>query len=137
MSNVTNKTKSLNKEHHRQADAKASGLTLDLTKGSFNTSTKSSSINPNSKLVINLEIAKKYKTELIGQMGIICAIGEQNNGSVNFQEANDLWISKFVDTGVYTQDLITVVSHYRGRFNSPKGYKQIPSDDLKKLITVS
>ena len=137
MSKITDKTKALNKEHNRQADAKASGITLDLTKGSFNTSTKSSSINPNSKLVIDLEIAKKYSHKLNGQMGSICTIAEQNNGSVNFVEANELWITQFVDTGIYTQDLITVVSHYRGRFNSPKGYKQIPSTDLKKLITVS
>tara|TARA_R100000458_G_scaffold373_1_gene295 strand:- start:169 stop:582 length:414 start_codon:yes stop_codon:yes gene_type:complete len=137
MSKIADKTKALNKEHHRQADAKANGLTLDLTKGSFNTSTKSSSINPNSKLIINLEIAKKYAHKLSGQMGIICTIAEQNNGSVNFVEANELWITQFVDTGIYSQDLITVVSHYRGRFNSPKGYKQIPSADLKKLITVS
>jgi len=137
MSKITDKTKTLNAEHNRVANAKANGITLDLTKGSFNTSTKSSSINPNSKLVINLEIAKKYAHKLSGQMGIICSLAEQNNGSVNFQEANELWITQFVDTGVYTQDLITVVGHYRGRFNSPKGYKQIPSTDLKKLITVS
>ena len=137
MSKITDKTKTLNAEHNRVATAKANGITLDLTKGSFNTSTKSSSINPNSKLVINLEIAKKYASKLNGQMGIICALAEQNGGSVNFQEANNLWISEFVDTGVYTQDLLTVVSHYRGRFNSPKGYKQIPSADLKKLITIS
>jgi len=137
MSKITDKAKTLNAEHNRVATAKANGITLDLTKSSFNTSTKSSSINPNSKLVINLEVAKKYSHKLSGQLGIICALAEQNGGSVNFQEANDLWISEFVDNGVYTQDLITVVSHYRGRFNSPKGYKQIPSADLKKLITVS
>ena len=44
MSKITDKTKTLNAEHNRVADAKAKGITLDLTKGSFNTSTKSSSI---------------------------------------------------------------------------------------------
>ena len=137
MSKITDKTKTLNAEHNRVANAKANGVTLDLTKSTFNTSTKSSSINPNSRLVIDLDIAKKYASEFKGQVGIMCELAEQNGGSVNLQEANDLWISQFVNTKVFKQDLVQVAGHYIGLFNSPKGYKQIPSADLKKLITIS
>ena len=137
MSKITDKTKTLNAEHNRVANAKANGVTLDLTKSTFNTSTKSSSINPNSRLVIDLDIAKKYASEFKGQVAIICELAEQNGGSVNLQEANDLWITQFVNTKVFKQDLVQVAGHYIGLFNSPKGYKQIPSADLKKLITIS
>ena len=67
----------------------------------------------------------------------MCELAEQNGGSVNLQEANELWITQFVNTGVFKQDLVQVSGHYIGRFNSLKGYKQIPSADLKKLITIS
>ena len=49
MSKITDKAKTLNAEHNRVANAKANGVNLDLTKSTFNTSTKSSSINPNSR----------------------------------------------------------------------------------------
>ena len=129
--------KALNKEHNRVADAKAKGISLDTSKGSFNTSTKSSSINPNSKLSSVSSIAKKYAHKFNGQMGIILSMLEQNDWSVNLQEANELWITRYVDTGIYTQDLITVVNHYRGLFSSKRGYKQIPREDLKQLLTIS
>jgi hypothetical protein len=129
--------KALNKEHNRVADAKAKGIALDTSKGSFNTSTKSSSINPNSKLSSVSSIAKKYAHKFNGQMGIIFTMLEQNDWSVNLQEANELWITMYVDTGIYTQDLITVINHYRGLFSSKRGYKQIPSEDLKQLLTIS
>ena len=129
--------KALNKEHNRVADAKAKGIALDTSKGSFNTSTKSSSINPNSKLSSVSSIAKKYAHKFNGQMGIIFTMLEQNDWSVNLQEANELWITMYVDTGIYTQDLITVINHYRGLFSSKRGYKQIPREDLKQLLTIS
>ena len=129
--------KALNREHNRVADAKAKGIALDTSKGSFNTSTKSSSINPNSKLSTVGSIAKKYAHKFNGQMGIILTMLEQNDWSVNLQQANELWISLYVDTGIYEQDLITVVNHYRGVFNSKRGYKQIPSEDLRQLLKIS
>jgi|TARA_R110002012_G_scaffold115800_1_gene262779 hypothetical protein len=129
--------KALNKEHNRIAEAKAKGIALDTSKGSFNTSTKSSSINPNSKLSTVGSIAKKYSHKFNGQMGIIFTMLEQNDWSVNLQQANELWISLYVDTGIYEQDLITVVNHYRGVFNSKRGYKQIPSEDLRQLLKIS
>tara|TARA_R100000734_G_C3296627_1_gene87725 strand:+ start:105 stop:497 length:393 start_codon:yes stop_codon:yes gene_type:complete len=112
----------------------ATKVKLDLTKSTFNTSTKSSSINPNSRLIVDLDIAAKYAHELRGQVAIICELAKQNGGSVNLQEANDLWIEQFVDTGTYKQDLVEVSSHYLGLFNSAKGYKKIPSADLKQLL---
>ena len=129
--------KALNREHNRVADAKAKGIALDTSKGSFNTSTKSSSIDPNSKLSTVSSIAKKYTNKFSGQMGIIFTMLEQNDWSVNLQQANELWISLYVDTGIYTQDLITVVNHYRGVFGSKRGYKKIPSEDLRQLLTIS
>ena len=129
--------KALNREHNRVADAKAKGIALDTSKGSFNTSTKSSSIDPNSKLSTVSSIAKKYTNKFSGQMGIIFTILEQNEWSVNLQQANELWITLYVDTGIYTQDLITVVNHYRGVFGSKRGYKQIPSEDLRQLLKIS
>jgi len=134
---TSNKVKVLNREHNRVADAKAKGIALDTSKGSFNTSTKSSSIDPNSKLSTVSSIAKKYTNKFSGQMGIIFTMLEQNDWSVNLQQANELWISLYVDTGIYTQDLITVVNHYRGVFGSKRGYKQIPSEDLRQLLKIS
>ena len=134
---MSNKVKVLNAEHNRVADAKAKGITLDTSKSSFNTSTKSSSVNPNSILGTVGSIAKKYAHKFNGQLGIVFTILEQNDWKVNLQKANELWISKYVDTGIYTQDLITVVNHYRGVFNSKRGYKQIPSEDLRQLLTIS
>ena len=134
---MSNKVKVLNAEHNRVADAKAKGITLDTSKSSFNTSTKSSSVNPNSILSTVGSIAKKYAHKFNGQLGIVFTILEQNDWKVNLQKANELWISKYVDTGIYTQDLITVVNHYRGVFNSKRGYKQIPSEDLRQLLTIS
>ena len=112
----------------------ANKVKLDLSKSTFNTSTKSSSISPNSKLIVDLDIAAKYAKKLRGQVAIICELAKQNGGSVNLQEANDLWIEQFVDTGTYEQDLVQVSSHYIGLFKSDKGYKKIPSEDLKKLL---
>jgi len=129
--------KALNREHNRVADAKAKGIALDTSKSSFNTSTKSSSINPNSKLSTVGAIAKKYAHKFNGQMGIIFTMLEQNDWTVNLQEANELWITRYVDKGPYTQDLITVVNHYRGVFSSKRGYKQIPSEDLRQLLKIS
>ena len=134
---VSQKAQVLNREHNRIAEAKAKGIALDTSKGSFNTSTKSSSIDPNSKLSTVSSIAKKYTNKFSGQMGIIFTMLEQNDWSVNLQQANELWISLYVDTGIYTQDLITVVNHYRGVFSSKRGYKQIPSEDLRQLLTIS
>jgi len=134
---TSNKVKVLNREHNRVADAKAKGIALDTSKGSFNTSTKSSSIDPNSKLSTVSSIAKKYTNKFSGQMGIIFTMLEQNDWSVNLQQANELWISLYVDTGIYEQDLITVVNHYRGVFGSKRGYKQIPSEDLRQLLKIS
>ena len=134
---VSQKAQVLNREHNRIAEAKAKGIALDTSKGSFNTSTKSSSIDPNSKLSTVSSIAKKYTNKFSGQMGIIFTMLEQNDWSVNLQQANELWISMYVDTGIYTQDLITVVNHYRGVFSSKRGYKQIPSEDLRQLLTIS
>ena len=134
---MSNKVKVLNAEHNRVAEAKSKGLTLDTSKSSFNTSTKSSSVNPNSILSTVGSIAKKYAHKFNGQLGIVFTILEQNDWKVNLQKANELWISKYVDTGIYTQDLITVVNHYRGVFNSKRGYKQIPSEDLRQLLTIS
>ena len=134
---TSNKVKVLNREHNRVADAKAKGIALDTSNSSFNTSTKSSSINPNSKLSTVSAIAKKYAHKFNGQMGIIFTMLEQNDWSVNLQEANELWITMYVDTGIYTQDLITVVNHYRGVFGSKRGYKQIPSEDLRQLLKIS
>tara|TARA_R100001143_G_scaffold52901_1_gene48197 strand:- start:62 stop:472 length:411 start_codon:yes stop_codon:yes gene_type:complete len=134
---VSQKAQVLNREHNRIADAKAKGIALDTSKGSFNTSTKSSSIDPNSKLSTVSSIAKKYTNKFSGQMGIIFTMLEQNDWSVNLQQANELWISLYVDTGIYTQDLITVVNHYRGVFGSKRGYKQIPSEDLRQLLKIS
>jgi len=134
---TSNKVKVLNREHNRVADAKAKGIALDTSNSSFNTSTKSSSINPNSKLSTVSAIAKKYAHKFNGQMGIIFTMLEQNDWSVNLQEANELWITRYVDTGIYTQDLITVVNHYRGVFGSKRGYKQIPSEDLRQLLKIS
>ena len=134
---TSNKVKVLNREHNRVADAKAKGIALDTSNSSFNTSTKSSSINPNSKLSTVSSIAKKYAHKFNGQMGIIFTMLEQNDWSVNLQEANELWITRYVDTGIYTQDLITVVNHYRGLFSSKRGYKQIPSEDLRQLLKIS
>ena len=134
---VSQKAQVLNREHNRIAEAKAKGIALDTSKGSFNTSTKSSSIDPNSKLSTVSSIAKKYTNKFSGQMGIIFTMLEQNDWSVNLQEANELWITRYVDTGIYTQDLITVVNHYRGVFNSKRGYKQIPSEDLRQLLKIS
>tara|TARA_R100000789_G_C2913390_1_gene124041 strand:+ start:117 stop:527 length:411 start_codon:yes stop_codon:yes gene_type:complete len=134
---VSQKAQVLNREHNRIAEAKAKGIALDTSKGSFNTSTKSSSIDPNSKLSTVSSIAKKYTNKFSGQMGIIFTMLEQNDWSVNLQQANELWISLYVDTGIYTQDLITVVNHYRGVFGSKRGYKQIPSEDLRQLLKIS
>ena len=134
---VSQKAQVLNREHNRVAEAKAKGIALDTSKGSFNTSTKSSSIDPNSKLSTVSSIAKKYTNKFSGQMGIIFTMLEQNDWSVNLQQANELWISLYVDTGIYTQDLITVVNHYRGVFGSKRGYKQIPSEDLRQLLKIS
>ena len=134
---VSQKAQVLNREHNRIADAKAKGIALDTSKGSFNTSTKSSSIDPNSKLSTVSSIAKKYTNKFSGQMGIIFTMLEQNEWSVNLQQANELWISLYVKTGIYTQDLITVVNHYRGVFGSKRGYKQIPSEDLRQLLKIS
>ena len=134
---VSQKAQVLNREHNRIAEAKAKGIALDTSKGSFNTSTKSSSIDPNSKLSTVSSIAKKYTNKFSGQMGIIFTMLEQNEWSVNLQQANELWISMYVDTGIYTQDLITVVNHYRGVFSSKRGYKQIPSEDLRQLLKIS
>tara|TARA_Y100001951_G_C11066153_1_gene143509 strand:+ start:121 stop:531 length:411 start_codon:yes stop_codon:yes gene_type:complete len=134
---VSQKAQVLNREHNRIAEAKAKGIALDTSKGSFNTSTKSSSIDPNSKLSTVSSIAKKYTNKFSGQMGIIFTMLEQNDWSVNLLQANELWISLYVDTGIYTQDLITVVNHYRGVFGSKRGYKQIPSEDLRQLLKIS
>ena len=112
----------------------ANKVKLDLSKSTFNTSTKSSSISPNSRLIVDLDIAAKYENDLRGQVAIICEIAKQNGGSFNLQEANDLWIEQFVDTGTYKQDLVEVSSHYLGLFKSSKGYKNIPSEDLKQLL---
>ncbi len=134
---VSQKAQVLNREHNRIAEAKAKGIALDTSKGSFNTSTKSSSIDPNSKLSTVSSIAKKYAHKFNGQMGIIFTMLEQNDWTVNLQEANELWITRYVDKGPYTQDLITVVNHYRGVFSSKRGYKQIPSEDLRQLLKIS
>ena len=134
---VSQKAQVLNREHNRIAEAKAKGIALDTSKGSFNTSTKSSSIDPNSKLSTVGSIAKKYTNKFSGQMGIIFTMLEQNEWSVNLQQANELWISLYVKTGIYEQDLITVVNHYRGVFSSKRGYKKIPSEDLRQLLKIS
>ena len=126
-----------NTQHHAVKDAAAKGITVDPTKSKFNTASKSSAINPNSKLVCDPQLATKYAHKFNGQLGIVLDMLEQNGSSLNMQDANDYWITNYVDTGVYTQDLVTVVSHYRGVFNSKKGYKQIPSEELRKLITIS
>ena len=130
-------TKKGNTQHHAVKDAAAKGITVDPTKSKFNTASKSSAINPNSKLVCDPQLATKHTHKFSGQLAIILDMLEQNGNSLNMQEANDYWITNYVDTGVYTQDLVTVVSHYRGVFNSNKGYKHIPRDELTKLITIS
>ena len=112
----------------------ATKVKLDLTKSTFDTSTKSSSISPNSRLIVDLDIAAKYSHKLRGQVAIICELAKQNGGSVSLQEANDLWIEQFVDTGVYSQDLVEVSTHYLGLFKRDKGYKNIPSAELKQLL---
>ena len=112
----------------------ANNVKLDLTNSTYNTSTKSSSINPNSELQCNLAIADKYHSDIRGQVAIMCEFCKQNGGSVNLKDANALWIEKFVDTGIYVQDLIEVSTHWIGKFNSPKGWKGIPSAELKQLL---
>ena len=134
---ISEKVQALNKEHNRVADAKAKGITLDTSKCSFNTSTKSSTVSPNAKLSTVGSIAKKYAHKFSGQLGIIFTMLEQNDWSVNLQQANELWITQYVKTGIYEQDLIIVVNHYRGVFNSKRGYKQIPSEDLRQLLKIS
>ena len=111
----------------------ANNVKLDLTNSTYNTSSKSSSINPNSELQCNLAIADKYSDKLRGQVAIMCELAKQNCGIVNFKQANALWIEQFVDTCIYVQDLVAVSTHLISKYNSPKGWKWIPSAELKQL----
>ena len=137
MTKISDKTKALNAEHNRVANAKAKGITLDLDKATHRMSGgRSSSLNPNHTLTINSELYKRVGHKFPNQVLIICELVEQNGGEVVLGDANDYWVSKYVDTDVYSQDMLEVLSHYLTLFKK-KDYKKIPVKELSTLFKIN
>tara|TARA_R100001443_G_scaffold96381_1_gene103206 strand:- start:25 stop:453 length:429 start_codon:yes stop_codon:yes gene_type:complete len=141
MTKINDKTKALNAEHNRVANAKSKGITLDLSKATHSISGRTSSLNPTDKLTINSELYKRVGGKLPNQVVIICEMVEQSGGEVILNDANEYWIGEFVDTNKYEQDLMQVLSHYIKHYAKlaklGKDYKKIPAKELDTLFTLS
>ena len=142
MTKINDKTKALNAEHNRVANAKAKGITLDLDKATHRISNlRTGSLNPTDRLTINSELYKRVGGKLPNQVLIICELVEQNGGEVILGDVNDYWIASYIDTGKYKQDLMEVLSHYIKNYAKMaelgKEYKKIPAKELETLFKLS
>tara|TARA_A100001391_G_scaffold199081_1_gene181567 strand:+ start:668 stop:1099 length:432 start_codon:yes stop_codon:yes gene_type:complete len=142
MTKISDKTKALNAEHNRVANAKAKGITLDLDKATHRISNlRSGSLNPTDTLTINSELYKRVGSKLPNQVLIICELVEQNGGKVVLGDVNDYWIASYIDTGKYKQDLMEVLAHYIKHYAKlaelGKDYKKISGKELDTLFVTT
>jgi hypothetical protein len=109
---------------------------FNLGNSSFNTRPRNVSLG-GSMITLNKELAKKYEAELPNQLLIIAGLVESVGGKCTVESLAQHWDTEYLMTKQFRQDVYTVLAHYRGAFNSKKGFKQLPKEDLNKIFTFS